>query len=324
MPPSRLRFQVFAPLDSPVQQLVSERLASAWLWHGDSLGYAASFQRFALSDPMGTTLRIESPGILWRVGGFTGAAPIDAIHLSRSPTQAPTGPGDARITGFAISPEGLQSLLDDAQLGPHDDIAGAISTALFDGQAQSFRGGAESDVAAGGRLGDRIRTGEGDDIVQGSAGADRIRMGRGEDDVLTYAGFDGPALRYADGVARLGGDRQTVRGAETVVATARDDRMTGGARDDRFFGGPGDDRIKGGGGSDSLHGEDDADQLRGGRGADALFGGAGDDVLFGGLGPDRLHGGGSAEDAALSGDDRLSSGPGDDLLQGGSAASRLV
>lgn len=315
---ARIRIRVFDDLDLPVQQLVARQLASAWLWHGDSETFAATFQRFGREEEVGVTLQILSQGVAPKLGGVVGAAPIEAIHVSVSGIGAPTGRRDATLTDLGLTPDALQALVDAAHVeGEGAAAADLIAQALFARRGQDFRGRAEDDRVAGGDFADLIRTGAGNDTVQGSAGPDRLALGRGDGDVLTYAGFDGPALRYANGVARLGDARQKVTGAETVIATARDDRMKGGAQEDRFFGGPGADRVNGGPGADDLHGDEDADRLRGGSGADSLYGGTGDDALAGGVGDDLLFGGRDDGDRGATGDDLLTGGPGEDRLQGG-------
>lgn len=121
-----------------------------------------------------------------------------------------------------------------------------------------------------------------------------------------------------DGVTdELHGRVLLIPGAEpTTGPTNGDDTLVGTARADKIDGLGGDDVISGKGGADLLKGSGGNDTLKGDAGNDRLLGGDGDDKLFGGNGKDKLFGGG--------GKDRLDGGAGADELTGDKGADTFV
>jgi phosphodiesterase/alkaline phosphatase D-like protein len=106
--------------------------------------------------------------------------------------------------------------------------------------------------------------------------------------------------------------------SDSIIGTARNDRLGGTNDDDVILGAAGNDKLNGRDGNDYLDGGRDNDEVRGGDGNDRIFGRDGrdelkgedgDDLIFGGAGDDELKGG--------SGNDILDGGFGDDELTGG-------
>lgn len=119
-------------------------------------------------------------------------------------------------------------------------------------------------------------------------------------------------------------------GPDTIVGTARGDRIfpLGGddvvdaaAGTDRIEASEGDDRLRGGTGEDYLFGGPGDDELRAGvdRNFENLFGGDGDDLLWG----EGLAGGAGAFLVGDAGRDQAWGGEDDEGLQGGSQADKL-
>lgn len=103
--------------------------------------------------------------------------------------------------------------------------------------------------------------------------------------------------------------------AETLTASAGDDRVYGGAGNDVINGGLGKDLLEGGLGNDKIFGSDGHDWMSGATGFDQIFGGNGNDRMFGGDGTDILSGGHH--------NDYLAAGNGNDVLIGGGGADAL-
>lgn len=114
-------------------------------------------------------------------------------------------------------------------------------------------------------------------------------------------------------------------GADLLIASAGDDRVTGRDGDDTIVGLDGRDTLDGGAGNDRLIGGAAADVITGGSGNDELFGGDGDDTLFGGDGDDVIFGG-SGNDSILggAGNDTVSDGEGVDSVNLGTGNDLLL
>jgi phosphodiesterase/alkaline phosphatase D-like protein len=96
---------------------------------------------------------------------------------------------------------------------------------------------------------------------------------------------------------------------DSIIGTARNDRLNGTNGNDVILGAAGNDRLQGGKGDDYLDGGKDNDNISGGDGADIIHGRAGNDDLEGDDGNDKIYGG--------DGKDDLDGGRGADLLEGG-------
>jgi subtilisin-like proprotein convertase family protein len=77
-------------------------------------------------------------------------------------------------------------------------------------------------------------------------------------------------------------------GFETVIGSAKADRISGDGQANRLIGDDGDDRVSGRAGADLVCGNSGSDRLMGGAGADTLDGGADGDWLCGGAGADQF------------------------------------
>jgi Ca2+-binding RTX toxin-like protein len=90
------------------------------------------------------------------------------------------------------------------------------------------------------------------------------------------------------------GERPTA-GADVILGTPGDDKISSGGGADIVCGGTGNDVIDTGAGNDRLTGRTGTDRLDGGGGSDKTFGGDSNDQLFGGTGADTLDGGAGAD-----------------------------
>ncbi|MEL6979804.1 MAG: cadherin domain-containing protein, partial [Pseudomonadota bacterium] len=249
------------------------------------------------------------------------------------------------MSDYDIDAGGLWFTVKDTRAGSPDgtDTIRGVETFRFadrdaavfsdDADANSFTGGAGSDVIYGRGGNDVLAGGAGDDVLIGHNENDTLTGGAGDDiidggnhnDTAVFSGDLGQYsfgrdangdLLVIDSVAGRDGT-DTVRGVETlqfadlsvdmtsalVMAdnpsmTAGDDVVLGTSGADAIDGGDGADRLIGGAGDDDLDGGAGNDTLDGGVGADDLDGGAGDDTLFGGAGDDTIDGGAGTGDVA--------------------------
>ncbi|MGZ0188763.1 MAG: calcium-binding protein, partial [Alphaproteobacteria bacterium] len=188
------------------------------------------------------------------------------------------------------------------------DLATNTATDSF-GDADSVQ---NVEIIIGTSLGDTL-TGDGlANIFIGNAGAD-ILDGGGDIDTVDYSreiGGGGIRANLLTGAATdTHGDADTLSNIERIVATAKDDVITGNRASDSFNGDAGDDVLRGANGDDVLDGGDGIDvlsglngndDLTGGAGADRLFGQGDNDILTGGAGRDRLNGGAGNDTADYS------------------------
>ncbi|MEA3054200.1 MAG: hypothetical protein QOG72_3103, partial [Sphingomonadales bacterium] len=137
---------------------------------------------------------------------------------------------------------------------------------------------------------DRIYLSAAPALVDGGAGDDRLQLDSGGGWLLPDS--DGDGIAQVAGATPFGwqvdlgsgtltdgyGNSGSVGGFETVIGSARDDRLYGGSGADVLEGSGGDDELLGRGGDDILRGDDGNDRLDGGAGADRMTGRAGDDV----------------------------------------------
>lgn len=151
---------------------------------------------------------------------------------------------------------------------PGDDvIVGSAGPDQIDG-----RGG--RDVICGGGDGDTIDGGAGADVIRGGPGPDTADYGTRTTSVRVTLD---PRSGADDGSP---GERDDIRGVESVV---------GGSRDDVLIGSPGANTLTGGGGDDTIDGRDGDDLEYGGDGDDVFVTGAaadGADLLEGQAGAD--------------------------------------
>jgi Ca2+-binding RTX toxin-like protein len=164
------------------------------------------------------------------------------------------------------------------------------------GGDDSYRPGAENDIAYGG---------EGKDMIDFSrAGPVRFAL---DGSVDSTGPADGDSLIGFENLrGSLGGDDLLVGnvndnviegmgGNDDLRGSFGADTLSGGTGNDQLAGGTGADQLNGGAGNDKLFGDDGADQLLGGEGNDGLTGGKGADTLNGGAGFDILTGGTGAD-----------------------------
>ncbi|MEA2478393.1 MAG: hypothetical protein QOJ07_315 [Thermoleophilaceae bacterium] len=149
-------------------------------------------------------------------------------------------------------------LLTDGETGQIGDAGGN----------DSFVGGSGNDTLDGGAL------------PGGGVGADSLDGGTGTD-TADYSRRTG-ALTLTEGAGNgndgEAGEGDTLVNAETILAGAGADDVTGASEDNRIEGRGGDDHLAGGGGADTLVGGPGADVLDGGAGGDEMTGGPGADT----------------------------------------------
>lgn len=112
--------------------------------------------------------------------------------------------------------------------------------------------------------------------------------------------------------------------ANSVIANAGNDYISGLGGEDLLYGNSGQDSIYGNQADDILYGGQDNDILYGGQDNDTLYGGEHQDLLYGNLGNDLLYGN-EGEDTIYggAGDDSLYGGKGSDTLNGGLGNDQL-
>ena len=219
-----------------------------------------------------------------------------------------------------------------------DKLSGGVGDdALIGGEGNDeLDGGAGFDSYSGGAGADRYHFGAGsgrDELEADSEdliiASQSLRLGdvavsrfgtnlsisvRGSADrIEVYNWFDNPDARIAGLVFSDGTliDANALEAmAETLPATAGDDRIGGSNTDDVLDGLSGDDEIYGNDGDDVIAGSDGDDWMDGGSGIDILRGGAGFDQVRGEDGPGVLDGGAD--------DDDLYDGFGRQFIAGGS------
>jgi Ca2+-binding RTX toxin-like protein len=143
-----------------------------------------------------------------------------------------------------------------------------------------------------------------------------------------------PITQFADCPSSTANLIRGTIGSESIIGTARADRIFAGPGNDTVDGlagndcldlGPGTDRGQGGDGNDLLEGGLGEDRVTGNDGNDRLRGGASADRLIGGLGNDTLHGQ-SGNDRANGerGRDRINGGSSNDVISAGSSNDRAA
>ncbi len=194
------------------------------------------------------------------------------------------GTGDDSLTGGAGSDTYVfrQGSGVDLIRATYDPTAGRTETVRFE------------DVASTGLTAVRR---SGDNLVLEYGSGDRVTI----DNQFSGAAYAIDRFTFSDGVtwswAQLyeaypiqlsaGSDAHGfTEAAETVLAGAGDDSVSGNGGDDRLYGEAGNDSLSGGTGADQLFGGEGNDSLGGDTGADVLDGGTGNDSLTGGEGSD--------------------------------------
>ncbi len=240
-------------------------------------------------------------------GSFSGTGTVGANEMNG-------GAGNDRLVG----------------LGGHDRLNGAAGNDLLDGGLgnDTMTGGSGNDSYVVGATGDQV-------IESANSGTDLVSTSLG----VYSLGVDLENLTFI-GVGRFVGAGNGL--ANSLVAAAGNDRLSGLAGTDTLSGGAGDDHLTGGLGADVLNGGTGIDtasyQLASlGVRADLttrLYAGAGEAAGDSFIGIERLEGSGFGDslsgDAAdnliwgLGGDDILSARAGDDRLYGGAGADRFV
>jgi Ca2+-binding RTX toxin-like protein len=170
-----------------------------------------------------------------------GGSGDDYLDLGAGKDRAKGGPGSDTIHGRAGG--------DRIHGGPGADF---IYGDILD---DHLYGDAGADLLVGGHGVDTMRGGSGNDWLRGDTNADVFVGGSGRDTASFMTAMppgqplpgqpvaqDGIAIRMSARSASGDGFDETVRGIETVIGSAFDDRMWGGTGV-RFEGGPGDDRC---------------------------------------------------------------------------------
>jgi Ca2+-binding RTX toxin-like protein len=250
-----------------------------------------------------------------------------------------------------------------------DNITGSARGEILEGAGgdDTLNGAGGNDTLDGGSGADVLNGDAGDDTILVSTGRDRIDGGAGRD-TMDFTGFGNATSIFAnlagaaDGTVIIrGGDDQTVRNLENILATAGDDTLYGDGND-TIIAGNGADVFDGGNNTDTLDytgsaatsitvtlngsttvtvtnvgdgndtvrnvenvtGTSGNDFITGDSAANTLDGGAGNDTLVGGSGNDRLVGGANNDtlDGGI-GNDTLIAGSGQDTFNGGADVDTL-
>jgi len=141
-------------------------------------------------------------------------------------------------------------------------------TIVGDANNNSLFGGLGNDTLDGGGGDDQLFGEEGTDTFEASAGNDILDGGVGVDTAdysgLASANFIDVTLNgLLDGTVIVdGGDSDTVRAVENIIAPSGNDTIRGDLFDNTIFGLGGDDVIRGGAGSDLMDGGAGNDELR--------------------------------------------------------------
>ena len=285
---------------------------------------------------------IASAGTDELLGG-EGSDTLDYSSLSSAGSVTVTLAGTATTVVSVVGSD------DDSISGIENLIGTAGSdTIVGDDEQNLLEGRAGDDRLDGGGGADTLLGGDGSDFITGSAGADVSDGGAGID-TIDFSGLDaGQSIDMTlDGssdvtVAISGGDVQTVRNMENVIATNNDDRVTGDAQANSLLALEGDDVLGASGGRDTLDGgagKDTVDYsglagvqrinvaLDGENQTSVQVSGGADDLIvrvenvIGTSGNDTLTG--DSLDNKLEGrlgNDTLTGGAGNDTLDGGSGA----
>lgn len=186
----------------------------------------------------------------------------------------------------------------------NDTLRGSPGNDFLNGERgnDTLHGLANSDDLTGGPGRDRVFGGSGDDdlfdgetdaqaapdLYRGGSSRD-TRFGRDKGDTIDYSkrtrALD---IDLSRGRPKHGGDRDVIRGLESIVGSSAGDRLSGDGDDNWLDGRGGDDRLRGRGGDDNVRGESGNDTVRGDDGSDQVFGGTGRDGLYGGSGDDEV------------------------------------
>lgn len=160
-----------------------------------------------------------------------------------------------------------------------DTISGAQGDDFLDG-------GEDNDQLDGGAGDDSLNGGDGDDTLQASEGNDYLSGGPGDDEVRFSGNLDGYDITLLDGAIlvqdRSGPDGQDTLDASVEIGVFADDYTVSFQRlsdeHDLVIASYRDDTLSGGDGNDTVHGGAGDDVITGGRGDDALTGGNGHDI----------------------------------------------
>ncbi|MGD1866783.1 MAG: M10 family metallopeptidase [Phormidesmis sp.] len=209
------------------------------------------------------------------------------------------GSGNDLLTGNAVDNNLRGRSGNDTLYGGDGDdvINGDSDDDLLYGEAGNdlIKGGSGNDILMGGDGDDRMLGGAGDDAFWGGLGNHIMNGGGGEDSVNYEFWENGGTYDLSRQTANLA-DTYTdkIRNIENITTGDGADIVIGSAKDNRISTGKGNDDITGGGGDDYLVGGGGDDTLRGGAGNDYLNGansaskGRGDqDILISGDRQDR-------------------------------------
>jgi hemolysin type calcium-binding protein len=223
-------------------------------------------------------------GAAGEINAITLTGTVSEVVVSDAGAPLQVGQGCERIDAHTA-----RCLVDDwtaVDAGDGDDevrnriaVRAQTRAITVDGGAGDDRliGAAGEDYLSGGAGDDVLEGGEGGDVLEGDArgspaGDDGVDGGPGSDRVLYDTRRDVRVDLAASGPDGRAGERDDLRGIESVTAGGGDDLLRGDGGGNALDGGPGDDVVTG------LGGDDD---LRGGRGVDRIRGGDGDDTLNG-------------------------------------------
>ena len=171
--------------------------------------------------------------------------------------------------------------------GVANTLAGLAGADVIEGRTgvDVLFGGSARDELRGGFGSDELRGEAGNDVLDGGPGYDSVAHLADAGDVLgggtgidwaTYRSHINNVVITVDGVANDGVPWQSetdnvLTDVEDVTGTRWGDTIVGSARSNRLFGTEGDDTLRGGAGNDSLQGEAGRDSLLGDVGSDTLY-----------------------------------------------------
>lgn len=256
-----------------------------------------------------------------------GGAGDDIIHARDGNDTVYGEDGNDRLYGMDGDDTLYGGAGDDRLYGDNTD------TDLTGTGNDSLYGGAGNDMLWGHSGDDLLDGGDGNDQMYGMEDNDTFIGGQGNDLMDGGSGFD--TVDYSRLTSKVdvylthgrtdkaGGETDTLRSIEKVIATAYDDNIVLGDSHEEVHGGDGHDTVYARAGNDTIYGD---------GGDDRLYGMDGDDVIYGGDGNDRLYGDKVNASDTWSGNDTLYGGAGndtlfghggDDILDGGTGADKL-
>jgi Ca2+-binding RTX toxin-like protein len=280
---------------------------------------------------------ISSDGSVSMLNSGDVTADFDAIDCVGDLTV--TNTGLIAAPSRAINLSGLLYLQNMGTILGTIEAAGQDDSVINTGQisAEVILGdGSDLVDTTGGRIFGQVDLGTGDDQYLGGGFAEIVLGGAGRDDLTLAGGDDIYVATQQDGSDEIdaGGGLDTYDG-RFVALNQTIDLTTGLARSggdtdtilgfERIRGGTGRDALTGDGQNNTLRGQDGLDTLTGNAGVDKLYGEVGNDALNGGDGNDRLWGGDGRDNLnGGTGDDVLMGGMDVDVLTGGTGADRFV